>query len=79
MFLVQIFTARGEGGGIGQAQNMITGTTDCKSLATSKLNSGKPHMDLVIFPVSADPSFWLKLTVDFHCHLCLMQDFSNLL
>ena len=60
MFLVQIFTARGEGGSIGQALNMITGTTDCKSLSTSKLNSGKLHMDLVIFPVSADPGFPLS-------------------
>ena len=45
----------------------------------SKLNSGKPQLNLVIFSVSAGPSSWFKhskLIVVFHSRL---QDFCNML
>ena len=57
----------------------VTGTADCKSLATCKLNSGKPqliyhsHMNLIIFPASACPTSLFKHNCGFplfSLHVC---------
>ena len=35
-----------------------------------------PHINLIIFPASACPSYWFNTIVVFHCSACLLQDFA---
>ena len=59
-------------------------TADCKSLAISKMNGGKPQLiyHVWIWLSFPRPSSWFKHSksiVVFHCSICLLQDFCNIL
>ena len=59
-------------------------TADCKSLATSKLNQGKPQLCLNREVGHAEAGKIIvficgKSIVVFHCSACMSQDFCNLL
>ena len=53
-------------------------TVDCRSLATSKLNSGKPRL-LEQRERSSNSYVPGKSIVIFHCSACLLQDVCSLL
>ena len=71
------------------AYQAMDGTADCKSLTTSKLNSGKPQLCLnrevghaeVGHAEAGKIIIFIcgKSIVVFHCSASLLQDFCNLL